>query len=454
MPEVIQPRRPRLERFFAGPRRTVADGVYLLPGFGNTTVVVGADGAAVVDPGLFTNGPRVVRELREITDGAVRWIVYTHGHYDHAFGTPALLEEAAGRGDEPPRVVGHVNVARRFARYQRTAGHLAQTYDMQFASWGDGGGDVVRTAQYVAPTLEYVDRVELPLGALTLDCRHGLGETDDHTWVWIPERRVIIGGDFIVSSIPNAGTPFRVQRYVLEWAEALEAMAALDPAAVISGHGGVYTDDAGEMLLTTAQALRWLEDEVVRRLNAGQWYEQIVNEIDLPAEFKRQRLSATDLRMSRLCGAFDPAPLHRMVRRQSEHALPQPAGRNRGRGRRPRRQSRRRAGAGASAARRECAGVDSTRAASHRFRHPRRTRRRRRRARAQGRVAGRARRGRAVVRGAQHPDVRRRGGTRLGGARLPARWLQAVRPPLPRSCASNNLTPSRPARDGESPERQ
>jgi alkyl sulfatase BDS1-like metallo-beta-lactamase superfamily hydrolase len=40
------------------------------------------------------------------------------------------------------------------------------------------------------------------------------------------------------------------------------------------------------MLLTTAQALRWLEDEVVRRLNAGQWYEQIVNEVDLPAEFK------------------------------------------------------------------------------------------------------------------------------------------------------------------------
>jgi glyoxylase-like metal-dependent hydrolase (beta-lactamase superfamily II) len=286
MPEAIHRPRPRLERMFAGPRHAVADGVYLLPGFGNTTVVVGSDGAAVVDPGLFTNGPRVVRELREVTECPVRWVVYTHGHYDHAFGTPALLEEAAARGDAPPRVVGHVNVALRFARYQKTAGHLAQTYDMQFASWGPGGGDVVRAAQYVPPTLEYVDRVELPLGAMTLDCRHGLGETDDHTWVWIPERRVIVGGDFVVSSIPNAGTPFRVQRYVLEWAETLEAMAALDPAAVISGHGGVYTRDAREMLLTTAQALRWLEDEVVRRLNAGQWYEQIVNEVDLPDELK------------------------------------------------------------------------------------------------------------------------------------------------------------------------
>lgn len=273
-----------LDQLAARPRREIAPGVHLLPGFGNTTFVVGSEGVAVVDPGLFTNGPRVVRELREVTDEPVRYVVYTHGHYDHAFGTAALVDEAAERGRPAPTVVGHVNVAKRFARYQKTAGHLATTFDMQFASWGGNGGDVVRRARYYPPTLSYENGVVLSLGDLTLDCRHGLGETDDHTWVWIPERRTIVGGDFIVSSIPNAGTPFRVQRYVLEWAEAMEAMAALSPAAVISGHGDVYTDDAREMLTTTARALRWLEDDVVRRLNAGQWYEQIVHEVALPAD--------------------------------------------------------------------------------------------------------------------------------------------------------------------------
>ncbi len=62
--------------------------------------------------------------------------------------------------------------------------------------------------------------------------RHGLGETDDHTWVWRPATRTIVGGDFIVSSLPNAGTPFRVQRYIPEWADALEEMAELEPGAV------------------------------------------------------------------------------------------------------------------------------------------------------------------------------------------------------------------------------
>lgn len=270
--------------FLTGDLREIAPGVWFLPGFGNTTILVGNDGVAVVDPGLFTNGPRVVDAIRGITDLPVRYVIYTHGHYDHAFGTPALLDDARERGDVAPDAVGHVNVARRFARYERTSGHLAQTYDLQFASWGPGGGDVVRKARYVAPTIEFEDRLALDLGGLALECRHGLGETDDHTWVWVPEPRVIVGGDFIVSSIPNAGTPFRVQRFVVEWAEALEEMAALEPAAIVSGHGDVFTTDAHEMLLTTARACRWLDDEVVRRLNDGQWDEQILAEVRLPAD--------------------------------------------------------------------------------------------------------------------------------------------------------------------------
>jgi alkyl sulfatase BDS1-like metallo-beta-lactamase superfamily hydrolase len=265
----------------------VTSGVHLLPGFGNTTFVLGDDGVAVIDPGLFTNGPRVVRELRRLTDLPVRYVIYTHGHFDHAFGTPALLEEAESRGEPAPEIVGHVNVARRFDRYAKTQGHLAQTFDLQFAGWMPNGGDVIRKAVYCKPTLEYDDRLLLDgLGGRSIECRHGLGETDDHTWVWIPDVRTIVGGDFIVSSMPNAGTPFRVQRYVVEWAEALDEMAALEPAAVISGHGGVFTDNAAEMLAVTSRALRFLEDEVVGRLNDGQWYEQIVQEVCLPDDLE------------------------------------------------------------------------------------------------------------------------------------------------------------------------
>jgi alkyl sulfatase BDS1-like metallo-beta-lactamase superfamily hydrolase len=265
--------------------REIAPGVHFLAGFGNTTFLIGTDGAAVVDPGLFANGPRVVDELRHLTDLPVRYVIYTHGHYDHAFGTPAILDDAAARGHDAPDIVGHVNVAKRFERYAKTAGHLAGTFDAQFAMWGPGGGDVVRHARYCPPTIAYEDRIELDgLGGLPLECRHGLGETDDHTWVWVPGPKVIVGGDFIVSSLPNAGTPFRVQRYVLEWAEALEEMASLEPTAIVSGHGGVFREHGQEMLHTTAAALRYFDGEVVRRLNEGQWQEQILAEVVLPEE--------------------------------------------------------------------------------------------------------------------------------------------------------------------------
>ena len=80
--------------------REITPGVHFLAGFGNTTIL-SAQGGAVVDPGLFTNGPRVVNELRALTDLPVRYVIYTHGHYDHAFGTPAILEDAAQRGHKP-----------------------------------------------------------------------------------------------------------------------------------------------------------------------------------------------------------------------------------------------------------------------------------------------------------------------------------------------------------------
>jgi len=48
---------------------------------------------------------------------------------------------------------------------------------------------------------------------------------------------VIVGDDFIVSSMPNAGTSFRVQR-VLEWAETLETAAAFAVHSILRRYTG------------------------------------------------------------------------------------------------------------------------------------------------------------------------------------------------------------------------
>ena len=49
--------------------------------------------------------------------------------------------------------------------------------------------------------------------AWSSSCNHCKGETDDHTWVWCPQRRVVCPGDLFIWAVPNDGNPQKVQRY-------------------------------------------------------------------------------------------------------------------------------------------------------------------------------------------------------------------------------------------------
>ena len=112
----------------------LSEDIWLLPRpLGNTVLIATREGAAVIDPGLEANGPRVREELRRCTQAPLRLIIYTHGHADHAFETGALLKDAAERGDPPPEIVGHKRVRDRFDVYQRLQGRQEFINRIQFA---------------------------------------------------------------------------------------------------------------------------------------------------------------------------------------------------------------------------------------------------------------------------------------------------------------------------------
>ncbi|HVN85084.1 MAG TPA: alkyl sulfatase dimerization domain-containing protein [Candidatus Binatia bacterium] len=258
----------------------VGDRVHLITGFGNSTCIESDDGLVIVDACVRAMGPRLLAQIRTLSDKPIRYVIYTHGHFDHAFGVWALLEEAQQRGWPRPIIVAHERVAQRFNRYRELAGQHDHINRIQFAL-----PDTVKVSQegtFFYPDVTYADRMLLRVGELTLELRHAMGETDDATWVWVPERRVVCSGDLFLWSCPNIGNPFKVQRYEVEWAEALEAMAALHPEGLAPGHGPAIggAEKVRAACLDTARALRWLHDEVVGRLNAGQWAEQILAEVN------------------------------------------------------------------------------------------------------------------------------------------------------------------------------
>jgi len=264
----------------------VAPGTIFFPYFGNVTALLTDDGIVIVDTALQGNGRSIVEELRKRTDLPVRTIIYTHGHVDHVGSTEYFLKDAGERGYDRPMIVSHESVIPRFQRYERMAGWIRFLNAQQ---WGVPPPDPSTPAPvpvFVYPDTIYRDRTTVEVGGETFELTHGMGETDDHTWVWAPDRKIAVVGDFFIWACPNVGNPWKVQRYARGWAEGLEAIAEKRPALLLPGHGPVIEgeDNVQTACLDVARYLRSIDDQVVERMNKGQWLEQILREVEPPAD--------------------------------------------------------------------------------------------------------------------------------------------------------------------------
>jgi alkyl sulfatase BDS1-like metallo-beta-lactamase superfamily hydrolase len=252
-------------------------------GLGSSSVVIAEEGVVVIDTCMGNRvGQRIVEAIRKRTQAPIHTIIYTHGHMDHVWGVAPLLTDAQERGHPKPRIVAQELVPKRFDRYQRLRGQHEYINRIQFAI---PAGEPVLPSQFFYPDITYSDAMQFRLGGLTFELYHYMGETDDGTWVWIPERKTALIGDLLIGGCPNVGNPFKVQRYTLEWAEALERVAGKSPDFVIPAHGPVLRgEEAQEICLDTAKYLRHIEDEVVRLLNEGCWIEEIVERARIPQD--------------------------------------------------------------------------------------------------------------------------------------------------------------------------
>jgi glyoxylase-like metal-dependent hydrolase (beta-lactamase superfamily II) len=272
------PRRARAA-FFGEPAEVAPD-VFMHPVFVNTYAVRTHAGLLLIDPGLAQTAEAAHRAVRAWSDAPLQTAVYTHGHADHAFGLRPYLE--AG---ERPQIVAQERCPERFRRYQELYGWNAAINQRQF-----GLPAPIFVRRFDWPTLTVRDRLVQRLGDTEIDYRAARGETDDHLWVWLPEKRYLFSGDLIIWQAPNCGNPQKVQRYPEDWAAALETMAALDAEWLFPGHGLVVAgrDGVRTILLETARYLRVLVDQVRERMNAGEMPEAIVAAVEPDPELARR----------------------------------------------------------------------------------------------------------------------------------------------------------------------
>jgi alkyl sulfatase BDS1-like metallo-beta-lactamase superfamily hydrolase len=114
---------------------------------------------------------------------------------------------------------------------------------------------------------------------------HAKGETDDHTWVYLPHEKILCTGDLFIWAVPNVGNPQKVQRYCLEWCQALQQMAAWSPAVLLPGHGVPIMGEGRvrTALLDTAAYLESLYQQTVALMNSGATINDIIHNVQPPA---------------------------------------------------------------------------------------------------------------------------------------------------------------------------
>ena len=265
----------------------LTDGVALVEAFSHVVTVRTDDGLVAFDSSGPGSGSRVLESLRRWNTDPIHTLIYTHGHIDHVGGSSAVAEEARQQGRPLPQVVGHANLPLRMDRYRATNGYNKVINARQFGGLpvsslkGKAGNRPFVPDGTLDVDMEYEQTMSLEVGGVGFELHHAKGETDDHTWTWIPRYKMISAGDQFIWNFPNCGNPQKVQRYPLEWARSLREMMSTDVELFVPAHGLPISGHARILscLEVVASTLERLVEDVVSAMNAGATLDDIVSSV-------------------------------------------------------------------------------------------------------------------------------------------------------------------------------
>ena len=244
----------------------VAENVHVIPDqriefVPNVGIVVGDRSALVIDTAMGpTNGERLRRELRALTDLESVLLSITHFHPEHGFGAQSLVGEAT--------IVYNAAQARELA-------DKGEEYIAMFSGFGSHLAELLADVRLVAPHVAYGGETEIDLGGTTARLSyHGPAHTRGDQVIFLPEQRVLFTGDLVEARffpiMPDEDADGSA------WIALLERLEALEPDIVVPGHGEV--GDAS-LIRETRGFLETVRDRVGERHSAGRSLEQMEEEL-------------------------------------------------------------------------------------------------------------------------------------------------------------------------------
>jgi glyoxylase-like metal-dependent hydrolase (beta-lactamase superfamily II) len=159
----------------------VADSIYMLTGQGgNMGLLVGDDGAFLIDDQFAPLTPRILAAVAALTDEPVRFVVNTHWHFDHTGGNENLGKAGA-------IIVAHENVRARMSTEQ-----FMKAFDRR----------VPPAPEVALPIVTFTDAVTFHWNGEAVRVEHvEPAHTDGDAFVHFPKANVVHAGDIYFNGL-------------------------------------------------------------------------------------------------------------------------------------------------------------------------------------------------------------------------------------------------------------
>ncbi len=209
----------------------VSKNIHLVPGIvANPYVVVDDTGLTLIDAGLPSNAPKILRFIQTLgvqsTD--IKRILITHSDLDHVGSLEALRQSSGGRSAASvveAEAIRNGKPSRQIQRSGLVSKVLMNLLGMLYQQ---------KPAQ-IDDLLQAGDELPILGGMQVLSTP---GHTPGHISFWLPAQRVLFSGDSIIirrgQFSPSSGAN--------NWDEAqseasYQSQMALEPAVILGGHG-------------------------------------------------------------------------------------------------------------------------------------------------------------------------------------------------------------------------
>jgi glyoxylase-like metal-dependent hydrolase (beta-lactamase superfamily II) len=224
-----------------------------------TTLIAGDHDAILVDPPLTSDQAAVVGDWIDDSGRVLRAIYVTHGHGDHWFGSGPLIDRFPGT------VV--------YASEGTIALMRAQVWPKRLAEWDALFPGQVPQVEVLAvtPTGGQVELEGHDLHVVEL----GHTDTDSTTVLHVPGIALVVAGDAVYNHVhPCLGEA--QGDGIKHWLDALDAIEALGPAAVVSGHQDETRTDDPATIGETRQYLLDARDQLDQQTDAGGFFDAMM----------------------------------------------------------------------------------------------------------------------------------------------------------------------------------